>query len=70
MINNLRDYFHRYRAVLLHAPNGFRTSIADHRQMLEAMKKNPRLVERLVRRHLERGKEIVIKEINGGRIAP
>jgi DNA-binding GntR family transcriptional regulator len=71
MINNFRDYFYRYRSVLLHAPNGFRISIADHRQMLEAMKKkNPRLVERLVRKHLERGKEIVIKEINEGRITP
>jgi hypothetical protein len=39
--------------------------------MLEAMKKkNPRLVERLVRNHLERGKELVIKEIDGGRMVP
>jgi DNA-binding GntR family transcriptional regulator len=39
--------------------------------MLEAMKKkNPRLVERLVRQHLARGKEILIKEINEGRMTP
>jgi len=71
MINNYRDYFYRYRSALLHAPNGFKTSIADHRQMLEAMKrKNPRVVERLVRSHLDRGMEIVLKEISEGRMVP
>ncbi len=71
MINSYRDYFYRYRSALLHTPNGFKTSIADHRQMLEAMKKNnPRLVESLVRTHLERGMEIVLKEITEGRMVP
>lgn len=71
MINGYRDYFYRYRSTLLRTSNGFKTSIADHRQMLEAMKKNnPRLVEGLVRTHLERGKEIVLKEIDEGRMAP
>ena len=71
MINNFRDYFYRYRSTLLQTKDGFNYSIGDHRQMLEAMKKkNPRLTERLVRKHLERGKEIVIKEINEGRMAP
>jgi DNA-binding GntR family transcriptional regulator len=71
MINNFRDYFYRYRSALLHTEGGFRYANEDHRRMLEAMKKkNPRLVERLVRQHLVRGKEIVIKEINAGRITP
>lgn len=71
MINNFRDYFYRYRSALLHTPTGIKTSISDHRQMLEAMKKrNPKLVESLVRNHLERGKEIVLKEINEGRMVP
>lgn len=71
MINGYRDYFYRYRSALLHTPDGFKTSIADHRQMLEAMKKHdPRLVENLVRTHLERGKEIVLREITEGRMAP
>ncbi len=71
MINNFRDYFYRYRSALLHTKDGFNYSIGDHRQMLEAMKKkNPRLTERLVRKHLERGKEIVIKEIKEGKMAP
>lgn len=71
MINGFRDYFYRYRSALLQTPNGFKMSIADHRQMLEAMKiNNPRLVESLVRTHLERGMEIVLKEITEGRMAP
>jgi len=71
MINNFHDYFYRYRSALLHTKGGFHYSIGDHRRMLEAMKKkNPRLVERLVRNHLERGKELVIKEIDEGRMVP
>jgi len=71
MINNFRDYFYRYRSPLLRLPNAFNISITDHRSMLEAMKKkNPRVVERVVRSHLDRGKEIVLKEISEGRMVP
>jgi len=71
MINNFRDYFYRYRSPLLHAPEGFKTSTSDHQRMIEAMrKKNPKLVESLVRNHLERGREIVLKEIDEGRMVP
>ena len=71
MINNFRDYFYRYRSTLLHTEKGMNYSIDDHRRMLDAMKKrNPRLVERLVRNHLARGKEIVLKEVSERRIAP
>jgi len=71
MINNFRDYFYRYRPALLQTKDGFKYSIEDHRRMLEAMKKkNPRLVERVVRKHLARGKELIIKEINKGRMVP
>ncbi len=71
MINNFRDYFYRYRSALLRAPNGYKTSITGHRRMLEAMKKkNAREVERLVREHLEKGREIVLNEIDQGRMIP
>lgn len=71
MINNFRDYFYRYRHTLLHTEGGFKYSVESHRKMLEAMrKKNPRLVERLVRQHLERGKKIILQEIDAGRITP
>jgi DNA-binding GntR family transcriptional regulator len=71
MINNFSDYFYRYRSALLQTKGGFHYSLEDHRQMLAAMKKkNPALVERLVRKHLARGKEIVMKEIDEGRMLP
>jgi DNA-binding GntR family transcriptional regulator len=71
MINTFRDYFYRYRSALLHVENAISYSHRDHRQMLEAMKKkNPKLAERLVRRHLERGKELILKEIDEGKITP
>ena len=71
MIINFSDYFYRYRSALLHAETGFKHSIDDHRQMLEAMKKkSPAVVERLVRNHLNRGKELAIKEIDEGRMTP
>jgi DNA-binding GntR family transcriptional regulator len=71
MINNFSDYFYRYRAALLHTKGGFHYSIDDHREMLKAMRnKNAALVERLVRKHLARGKDIVLKEIDEGRMVP
>ncbi len=71
MINNFRDYFYRYRPALLHTEKNIHDSIEDHRRMLEGMKKkNPRLVERLARKHLGKGQEIIIKEIDKGRMVP
>ncbi len=71
MINNYSDYFYRYRSALIHTENGFKYSLNDHRQMIEGMKrKNPRLVERLVRKHLERGMDIVLKEVDDGKMNP
>jgi len=71
MVNNFSDYFYRYRSALIHTENGYRYSISDHQRMIEGMKrKNPRLVERLVRKHLERGREIILKEIDEGKMSP
>ena len=71
MINNYSDYFYRYRGALVRTDNGFQSSTEDHRRMLEAMKKkDPRLVERIVRKHLGKGKDIVLKEIDEGRLTP
>jgi DNA-binding GntR family transcriptional regulator len=71
MINNYSDYFYRYRPALVHSDSGFQSSLEDHHEMLEAMKKrDPHRVERLVRKHLERGKKIILKEIEEGRLVP
>ena len=71
MINHFSDYFYRYRMALLDTKTGLQYSIDDHRRMLEAMKKKKHaLVERLVKKHLVKGKEILLKEIEEGRIVP
>lgn len=71
MINNFRDYFYRYRSALLQTENGNITSTEDHRRMIEAMKnKNPGLVERLVRKHMSKGRELILKKIDDGRMTP
>ena len=71
MINTFRDYFYLYRPALLHIQDGISQSTQDHRRMLEAMKKkNPRLAESLVRKHLERGKELILREMDQGRTIP
>ena len=68
MIDNFHEYFYGYRLALLPTSAGFKTSIAEHRTILEAMKKkNSRLVERLVRNHLEKGRDLVLKEIEAGK---
>jgi DNA-binding GntR family transcriptional regulator len=71
MINDFRDYFSRYQPALIQIKDAFRYFIEDHQQMLEAMKKkNPSLVDKIVRNHLARMKELILREINGRRMAP
>lgn len=69
MINNLRDYFYRYRVAILGINGIPQCSLRDHKKMLLAMgKKDSALVEKLVREHILRGKEIVLKEFERGAI--
>lgn len=64
LINNFNDFIYRYRRSLLNSPEYARVSLNDHKEMVAAMReKNPKKVERLVRRHILRGKEIVIREL-------
>jgi DNA-binding GntR family transcriptional regulator len=67
MISSLRDYFYRYRVAILSVDGMPEMSIQDHRDMLEAMKAgNSAKVDRLVRRHILRGKDIVVQQIRAG----
>ncbi len=69
MINNLRDYFYRYRVAILGINGIPQRSLRDHKKMLSAMKKkDSALVEKLVREHILRGKEIVLEEFERGAI--
>jgi DNA-binding GntR family transcriptional regulator len=62
MIDALRDQIYRYRQIILKDERLARTSNEDHRLMLERMReRDADGVERLVREHILRGQEIVLK---------
>lgn len=64
IINDLRDYIYRYRIIILRYEGMVDISIKDHREMIVLMKsKRAGKVERLVRKHIVRGKTIVKKKI-------
>lgn len=69
LINNFRDSISRYRRTLLTNLDFARISLEDHVQMVSAMrKKDKELVESLVRKHILRGKGIVVAEMEQGRL--
>ena len=69
MISSLRDYFYRYRVAILGVDGMAEMSIQDHRDMLEAMRAgDSATVERVVRRHILRGKDVVIEQIRSGKL--
>ena len=69
LINNFRDYISRYRKTLLTTRDFARMSLEDHIRMLDAMnERDKEKVEELVRKHILRGKEIIIREMEAGRL--
>lgn len=67
LLNDLRDYMYRYRVIILHYQRKLHLAVQDHKEMLASMKaKSPRQVEKLVRKHVSRGKEIIKKKIKQG----
>jgi DNA-binding GntR family transcriptional regulator len=69
LINNLRDFIYRYRKSLLNSPDYARVSLVDHEEMLVAMReKDKEKVEQLVRKHILRGKGIILKELESGKL--
>jgi DNA-binding GntR family transcriptional regulator len=67
MINDLRDQMYRFRQVLLQSETMARMSNDDHRKMLESMRmRDEEGVERLVREHILRGQEAVLREFDIG----
>ena len=64
LIESLRDNFLRYRRMLLRIPRMPAVQIKDHEEMLDAMEKgNEKLVEKMVREHIIRGGEILLRHI-------
>lgn len=69
LINNFRDFISRYRRLLLTCQAYAELSLRDHIEMVEAMRaKDKERVESLVKSHISRGKEIIIKEMEEGRV--
>ena len=63
MINGLRDQIYRFRQMILKNEKLANVSNEDHIQMLKYMRKrDAERVERLVREHILRGREVVLQE--------
>jgi DNA-binding GntR family transcriptional regulator len=67
LLNDLRDYMYRYRVIILRYQRKPQLAVKDHREMVTSIKnKNARQVEKLVRKHMVRGKDIIKKKIRQG----
>jgi DNA-binding GntR family transcriptional regulator len=65
MINDLRDHIYRFRLVILKIEEMAKTSNKDHLLMLRAIRdRNAERVERLVREHILRGQDTVLREFD------
>jgi DNA-binding GntR family transcriptional regulator len=63
MINGLRDQIYRFRKMILENASLANVSNEDHIQMLKFMRKrDAEKVERLVREHILRGRDVVLQE--------
>ena len=68
LINNFRDFIYRYRRPLLNCPDYAKVSLNDHEEMVAAMReKDQEKVEQLVKKHILRGKDIIIREVESGK---
>ena len=69
IINGLRDQIYRYREMILKEKKFASTSNLDHQQMLKYIRKrDAEGAERLVRDHILRGQEMVLKEYDRQRL--
>jgi len=69
MINGLRDQIYRYRQMILKERKFASTSNLDHKKMLKYIRKrDAEGAERLVRDHILRGQEMVLKEYDRQRL--
>ncbi len=67
LLNDLRDYMYRYRVIILRYQRKPQLAVQDHKEMVSSIRnKNARQVEKLVRKHMIRGKDIIKKKIRQG----
>lgn len=68
LISSFRDAIHRYRRPLLASEHYAHVSLHDHEDMVRAMRlKDKKKVEQLVGKHILRGMDIIIQELDAGR---
>lgn len=69
MIYDLRDYIFKYRMLILRIKEMPDMSLHDHKLMVQAMEeKNVQKVEKLVKEHILRGKENLLRAIEKGEL--
>lgn len=69
LIGSFRDAIHRYRRPLLTSEHFAKVSLKDHEDMVRAMRsKDKKKVEQLVRKHILRGIDIIIGELEAGNV--
>ncbi len=67
LLHDLRDYMYRYRVIILRYQRKPQLAIQDHKEMVASIRnKNAKQVEKLVRKHMIRGKEVIKKKIRQG----
>ena len=64
VIDELRDFIHRYRVICFSNEKMAETAVRDHKVMIEAMRdNNPRLVQKIVQKFFMRAKAFIKKKI-------
>jgi DNA-binding GntR family transcriptional regulator len=67
LLHDLRDYMYRYRVIIQRYQRKAHLAVQDHKEMIASIRnKNARQVEKLVRKHMTRGKDIIKKKIRQG----
>lgn len=64
LVQGLRDYMDRYRVIVFRSYARLSLSVKDHKEIVGLMKaKNAKQIERLINKHMIRGKNVIKKRI-------
>jgi len=65
LVQSLQDILDRYRAIIFRSHASLHQSVKDHKEMIALMRaRNARKIEKLISRHMIRGKNIMKKNLN------
>jgi DNA-binding GntR family transcriptional regulator len=68
LVQGLRDYMDRYRVIIFRSHANLDRSIKDHKEVVSLMKtKDARRIEKLIGKHMIRGKNVIKKKIRRDR---